>query len=178
MLRFHLHPSQCRSIGQAIGLTAYPPQRAAIFTMPLLTRTLPRLFSVGSLIRAFGHSDHMWSLLALAGLYDSTPNIPWTRFTFKRSLTPRLKSGACARANLGQRSDSSSPTGSRYRYIEGLRAKKSQSSSTSTIRLAAARMGLVVVFIESIEVARNPQLSDSEELFRVSGEHPEQGSYD
>jgi len=25
LLRFHRHPSQCRSIGQAIGLTAYPP---------------------------------------------------------------------------------------------------------------------------------------------------------
>jgi len=126
----------------------------------------------------FRTSQPHLSLLSLPGLYDSTPNIPWTRFTFKRSLTPRLKSVACAYANLGQRSDSSSPTGSRYRYIEGLRAKKSQSSSKSRIRLAAARMGLVVVFIESIEVARNLQLSDSEELFRVSGEHPEQGSYD
>ena len=27
MLRFHPHPSQRRSIGQTIGLTAYPPQR-------------------------------------------------------------------------------------------------------------------------------------------------------
>jgi hypothetical protein len=59
LLRFHLHPSQCRSIGQAIGLTAYSPQRAAIFTMPLLTRTLPRLFSVESLIRGFGHLNHI-----------------------------------------------------------------------------------------------------------------------
>jgi len=25
LLRFHLHPSQCRSIGQTIGLTAYSP---------------------------------------------------------------------------------------------------------------------------------------------------------
>jgi len=102
LLRFHLHPSHRRSIGQTIGLTAYPPQRAAIFMM-LPHSNLPRLFSVGSLIRAFGHPNHMWSLLALAGLYDSTPNIPWMRSTFKRSLTPRLKSGACARANLGQR---------------------------------------------------------------------------
>jgi hypothetical protein len=37
LLRFHPHPSHRRSIGQAIGLTAYPPQRVAIFTMPLLT---------------------------------------------------------------------------------------------------------------------------------------------
>ena len=67
MLRFHLHPSHRRSIGQAIGLTAYPPQRAAIFMM-LAHSNLPRLFSVGSLIRAFGHPDHMWSLLAQFGL--------------------------------------------------------------------------------------------------------------
>jgi len=31
LLRFHPHPSHRRSIRQAIGLTAYPPQRAAIF---------------------------------------------------------------------------------------------------------------------------------------------------
>jgi hypothetical protein len=34
LLRFHPHPSQCRSIGQAIGLTACSPQRAAIFKTP------------------------------------------------------------------------------------------------------------------------------------------------
>jgi hypothetical protein len=82
LLRFHLHPSHRRSIGQTIGLTAYPPQRAAIFTMPPHSN-LPRPFSVGSLIRAFGHPDHMWSLLTLAGLYDLTPNIPWMRSTFE-----------------------------------------------------------------------------------------------
>jgi len=48
LLRFHLHPSQCRSIGQAIGLTAYSPQRAAIFTMPPHSN-LPRLFRLGAL---------------------------------------------------------------------------------------------------------------------------------
>jgi hypothetical protein len=49
LLRFHPHPSQCRSIGQTIGLTAYPPQRAAIFTMPLLTRTCPTYFRLRAL---------------------------------------------------------------------------------------------------------------------------------
>ena len=34
LLRFHPYPSQCRSVGQTIGLTAYPPQRAAIFNTP------------------------------------------------------------------------------------------------------------------------------------------------
>ena len=34
LLRFHLHPSHRRSIGQAIGLTACSPQRAAIFKTP------------------------------------------------------------------------------------------------------------------------------------------------
>ena len=48
LLRFHPHPSQCRSIGQTIGLTAYPPQRAAIFMM-LPRSNLPRLFRLGAL---------------------------------------------------------------------------------------------------------------------------------
>ena len=52
MLRFHPHPSQRRSIGQTIGLTAYPPQRAAIFTMPLLTRTFPAYFRLRALLEA------------------------------------------------------------------------------------------------------------------------------
>jgi len=52
LLRFHLHPSQRRSIGQTIGLTAYPPQRAAIFTMLLLTRTCPAYFRLGALFEA------------------------------------------------------------------------------------------------------------------------------
>ena len=52
MLRFHPHPSQCRSIGQTIGLTAYPPQRAAIFTMLLLTRTFPAYFRLRALFEA------------------------------------------------------------------------------------------------------------------------------
>jgi hypothetical protein len=58
LLRVHPHPSRCRSIGQTIGLTAYPPQRAAIFTMPPYS-SLPRLFSVESLIRGFGHLNHI-----------------------------------------------------------------------------------------------------------------------
>ena len=33
LLRFHPHPSRRRSIGQTIGVTAYPPQRAATFTI-------------------------------------------------------------------------------------------------------------------------------------------------
>jgi len=49
LLRFHPHPSHRRSIGQAIGLTAYPPQRAAIFTMLLLTRACPAYFRLGAL---------------------------------------------------------------------------------------------------------------------------------
>ena len=52
LLRFHLHPSQCRSIGQTIGLTAYPPQRAAIFTMPLLARTFPAYSRLRALFEA------------------------------------------------------------------------------------------------------------------------------
>ena len=52
LLRFHPHPSQCRSIGQAIGLTAYPPQRAAIFTMRLLTRACPAYFRLRALFEA------------------------------------------------------------------------------------------------------------------------------
>jgi len=64
-----MHSREC--IGRAIGPL---PLSAATCLRPL-TRTLLCLFSVGSLIRAFGHPDHMWSLLALTGLYDSTPSI-------------------------------------------------------------------------------------------------------
>jgi hypothetical protein len=56
LLRFHPHPSHRRSIGQTIGLTAYPPQRAAIFTMPLLTRACLAYFRLGALFEASGIS--------------------------------------------------------------------------------------------------------------------------
>jgi len=38
LLRFHPHPSQRRSIGQTIGVTACSPQRAAIFKTPTASR--------------------------------------------------------------------------------------------------------------------------------------------
>jgi hypothetical protein len=52
LLRFHPHPSHRRSIGQTIGLTAYPPQRAAIFTTQSLTRTFPAYFRLRALFEA------------------------------------------------------------------------------------------------------------------------------
>jgi len=52
LLRFHPHPSQRRSIGQTIGLTAYPPQRAAIFTTQSLTRACPAYFRLRALFEA------------------------------------------------------------------------------------------------------------------------------
>jgi len=41
LLRFHPHPSHRRSIGQTIGLTAYPPQRVAIFKTPTASLAVP-----------------------------------------------------------------------------------------------------------------------------------------
>jgi hypothetical protein len=52
LLRFHPHPSHRRSVGQTIGLTAYSPQRAAIFTMRLLTRACPAYFRLRALFEA------------------------------------------------------------------------------------------------------------------------------
>ena len=102
MLRFHPHPSQCRSIGQTIGLTAYPPQRAAIFTM-LPHSNLPRLFRLGALFEPLDiptTCGAYWPLRAcmirLQTFLGCAPHL-----SCKGSLTPRLKSGACARANLG-----------------------------------------------------------------------------
>jgi len=98
LLRFHLHPSQCRSIGQTIGLTAYPPQRAAIFTMPLLTRTFPAYFRLGALFEASDISTTSEPTVP-SGIVSFGPADPVcaNHLSCKGSLTPRLKSGACAR---------------------------------------------------------------------------------
>jgi hypothetical protein len=103
LLRFHLHPSHRRSIGQTIGLTAYPPQRAAMFTMPLLTRTCPAYFGwepYSSLWTSRPHVEPTGPVRAcmirLQRFLGCAPHL-----SCKGSLTPRLKSGACARANLG-----------------------------------------------------------------------------
>jgi len=98
LLRFHPHPSQCRSIGQTIGLTAYPPQRAAIFTMPLLTRTCPAYFRLRALFEASDISTTSEPTVP-SGIVSFGPADPVCarRLSCKGSLTPRLKSGACAR---------------------------------------------------------------------------------
>ena len=98
LLRFHPHPSQCRSIGQTIGLTAYSPQRAAIFTMPLLTRTCPAYFRLGALFEASDISTPSEPTVP-SGIVSFGPADPVCarHLSCKGSLTPRLKSGACAR---------------------------------------------------------------------------------
>jgi len=98
LLRFHPHPSQCRSIGQTIGLTAYPPQRAAIFTMLLLTRTFPAYFRLRALFEASDISTTSEPTVP-SGILSFGPADPVCarHLSCKGSLTPRLKSGACAR---------------------------------------------------------------------------------
>ena len=74
LLRLHPHRSQCRSIGQTIGLTAYPPQRATIFMMLLLTRTFSAYFRLRALFEVSDISTTS-SLLSLPGLSHSAQQI-------------------------------------------------------------------------------------------------------
>ena len=100
-LRFHPHRSQCRSIGQAIGLTAYPPQRAAIFTMPPHSN-LPRLFRLRALFEASDISTAseptVPSGIVSFGLADP---VCARHLSCKGSLTPRLKVGSLRSRHYG-----------------------------------------------------------------------------
>jgi len=102
LLRFHLHPSHRRSVGQTIGLTAYSPQRAAIFTMPLLTRACPAYFRLGALFEPLDIST------------TSEPTVPFGIVSFgpadpvsarhlgcKGSLTPRPEVGSLRSPHYG-----------------------------------------------------------------------------
>jgi len=99
LLRFHPHPSQRRSIGQTIGLTAYPLQRAAIFTMLLFTRTFPAYSRLGPLFEASDISTTSEPTLPF-GVVSFGPSRSGVCQTFKRPgarLLHDQKSGACAR---------------------------------------------------------------------------------
>jgi hypothetical protein len=105
LLRFHPHPSQFRSIGQTIGLTAYPPQRAAIFTTPSLTRTCPAYSRLRALFEASDISTISEPTVP-SGIVSFGPADPvCTRhLSCKGSLTPRPKSEAYARPVMVTRS--------------------------------------------------------------------------
>jgi hypothetical protein len=90
LLRFHPHPSHRRSIGQTIGLTAYSPQRAAIFTMLLLTRTFPAYFRLRALFEVSDISTTSEPTFP-SGIVSFGPADPVcaNHLSCKGSLTPR-----------------------------------------------------------------------------------------
>ena len=106
LLRFHLHPSQCRSIGQAIGLTAYPPQRAAIFTMPPHSN-LPAYFRLGALFEVSDISTTSEPTVP-SGIVSFGPADPVCarHLSCKGSLTPRPEVGSSRSPSYGQPSPS------------------------------------------------------------------------
>ena len=95
MLRFHPHPSQCRSIGQAIGLTAYPPQRAAIFTTQSLTRTCLAYFGWEPYSSLWTSRPHVEPTVP-SGIVSFGPADPVCarHLSCKGSLTPRPEVGS------------------------------------------------------------------------------------
>jgi hypothetical protein len=103
LLRFHPHPSQCRSISQTIGLTAYPPQRAVIFTMPLLTRTFPAYFRLRTLFEASDISTTSEPTVPF-GIVSFGPANPVfaNHLSCKGSLTPRPEVGSLRSPSYGQ----------------------------------------------------------------------------
>ena len=99
LLRFHPHPSQRRSIGRAIGLTACPAQRAAIFTMLLLARACPAYFRLGALFEASNISTTSEPTVP-SGIVSFGPSRSGLCQPFKlpgARLLHDQKSGACAR---------------------------------------------------------------------------------
>ena len=152
LLRFHPHPSQCRSIGQAIGLTAYPPQRAAIFTMPLLTRTFPAYFRLRALFESSDISTTSEPAVP-SGIVSFGPADPVcaTHSSCKGSLTPRPEVGSLCSPSYGQRSF---PFGRRLRIF-----------SASVSMLAACRL---VCFATSISSASALRKRSHLRLFAVA----------
>jgi len=134
LLRFHPHPSQCRSIGQTIGLTAYPPQRAAIFTMPPHS-SLPRLFRLGALFEASDISTTSEPTVP-SGIVSFGPADPACarHLSCEGSLTPRLKSGACARPVMVKSDDRLKPTAENLmqHWVPRALKKKSRTSTQGT----------------------------------------------
>jgi len=102
LLRFHPHPSQRRSIGQTIGLTAYPPQRAAIFTMPLLTRTFPAYFRLRALFEVSDISTTSEPTVP-SGIVSFGPADPVCarHLSCKGSPTPRPEVGSLRSPHYG-----------------------------------------------------------------------------
>jgi len=103
LLRFHPHPSHRRSIGQTIGLTAYPPQRAAIFTMPPHSN-LPAYFRLRALFEASDISTTSEPTVP-SGIVSFGPADPVcaTHLGCKGSLTPRPEVGSLRSLSYGQR---------------------------------------------------------------------------
>jgi hypothetical protein len=103
LLRFHPHPSHRRSIGETIGLTAYPPQRAAIFTMRLLTQACPAYFRLGALFEASDISTTSEPTVP-SGFVSFGPADPVcaNHLSYKGSLTPRPEDGSLHSPSYGQ----------------------------------------------------------------------------